>query len=64
MARRFEFTLLLSALEPKLALMNAMWPRVAGVLNLGFNQMYRRPQDYAPMRKYPSRRSCRPSSPG
>jgi pPIWI RE three-gene island domain Z len=49
MARRFEFTLLLSALEPKLALMNAMWPRVEGALKLGFNEMYRRPLDYGPM---------------
>ncbi|MFF4406324.1 hypothetical protein [Streptomyces sp. NPDC001404] len=46
---RFEFTLLLSALEPKLALINAMWPRVAAALNLGFNEMYRRPPDYGPM---------------
>ncbi|MFD4879184.1 hypothetical protein ACFWOB_38330 [Streptomyces sp. NPDC058420] len=46
---RFEFTLLLSALEPKLALINAMWPRVASALNLGFNEMYRRPPDYGPM---------------
>ncbi|MGW1322666.1 pPIWI_RE_Z domain-containing protein [Streptomyces antibioticus] len=46
---RFEFTLLLSALTPKLALMNAMWPRVASALNLGFNEMYRRPPDYGPM---------------
>ncbi|MEV8389811.1 MULTISPECIES: hypothetical protein [unclassified Streptomyces] len=46
---RFEFTLLLSALEPKLSLINAMWPRVAGALNLGFNDMYRRPLDYGPM---------------
>ncbi|GHH85826.1 hypothetical protein GCM10018793_55270 [Streptomyces sulfonofaciens] len=46
---RFEFTLLLSALEPKLALINAMWPRVAAALNLGFNEMYRRPLDYGPM---------------
>jgi hypothetical protein len=45
---RFEFTLLLSALEPKLALINAMWPRVAAALNLGFNEMYRRPLDYGP----------------
>ncbi|WP_405151308.1 hypothetical protein OG589_20285 [Sphaerisporangium sp. NBC_01403] len=45
----FEFTLLLSALEPKLALINAMWPRVAKALNLGFNEMYRRPLDYGPM---------------
>ncbi|GAA4210538.1 hypothetical protein GCM10022252_78510 [Streptosporangium oxazolinicum] len=46
---RFEFTLLLSALEPKLTLINAMWPRVAPALNLGFNEMYRRPSDYGPM---------------
>ncbi|WP_194292653.1 pPIWI_RE_Z domain-containing protein [Streptomyces katsurahamanus] len=46
---RFEFTLLLSGLEPKLALINAMWPRVAAALNLGFNEMYRRPLDYGPM---------------
>lgn len=46
---RFEFTLLLSALEPRLALINAMWPRVASALNLGFNEMYRRPLDYGPM---------------
>ncbi|MDT0447041.1 pPIWI_RE_Z domain-containing protein [Streptomyces johnsoniae] len=46
---RFEFALLLSALEPKLALMNAMWPRVTSALNLGFNEMYRRPPDYGPM---------------
>jgi hypothetical protein len=49
LARRFELTLLLSALEPKLALMNAMWPRVETILKLGFNQMYRIPRDYAPM---------------
>lgn len=49
MARRFEFTLLLSALEPTLALMNAMWPRVEAALGLGFNEMYRRPLDYGPM---------------
>ncbi|GAA2124251.1 hypothetical protein GCM10009759_75830 [Kitasatospora saccharophila] len=46
---RFEFTLLLSVLEPRLALINAMWPRVASALNLGFNEMYRRPLDYGPM---------------
>ncbi|MBP5936923.1 hypothetical protein [Streptomyces acidiscabies] len=46
---RFEFTLLLSALEPRLALINAMWPRVSSALNLGFNEMYRRPPDYGPM---------------
>jgi hypothetical protein len=49
LARRFEFTLLLSVLEPKLALMNAMWPRVEAILKLGFNQMYGIPRDYAPM---------------
>ena len=48
-AKRFEFTLLLCALQPKLALMNAMWPRVEAALNLGFNSMYRRPVDYGPM---------------
>ncbi|UOZ07024.1 hypothetical protein [Amycolatopsis sp. WQ 127309] len=47
--RQFEFTLLLSALEPKLALMNAMWPRVESVLKLGFNDMYQRPPDYGPL---------------
>ncbi|NBH06791.1 hypothetical protein [Amycolatopsis sp. SID8362] len=46
---QFEFTLLLSALEPKLALMNAMWPRVESVLKLAFNDMYRRPPDYGPI---------------
>ncbi|KPI22241.1 hypothetical protein OV320_1652 [Actinobacteria bacterium OV320] len=46
---RFEFTLLLAALEPRLALIDAMWPRVASALNLGFNAMYRRPLDYGPM---------------
>ncbi|MFI5985619.1 hypothetical protein ACIBEA_32765 [Streptomyces sp. NPDC051555] len=49
MGKRFEFTLLLAALEPKLALINAMWPRVEAALNLGFNSMYRRPVDYAPV---------------
>ncbi|MFI6928085.1 hypothetical protein ACIBIZ_49725 [Nonomuraea spiralis] len=49
LATRFEFTLLLSAMEPKLALINAMWPRVAVALKLGFNEMYRRPLDYGPM---------------
>ncbi|MEU5696824.1 hypothetical protein [Actinosynnema sp. NPDC020468] len=49
MVRRFEFTLVLSALEPKLALMNAMWPRVESVLKLGFNEMYQRPPDYGPI---------------
>jgi hypothetical protein len=48
-AQRFEFSLLLCALEPKLALVNAMWPRVEAALNLGFNTMYRRPDDYGPM---------------
>lgn len=47
--RRFEFSLLVSGLEPKLALVNGMWPRVASALNLGFNDMYRRPIDYGPM---------------
>ncbi|MBV9141539.1 MAG: hypothetical protein JO115_11575 [Pseudonocardiales bacterium] len=47
---RFEFTLLLSALEPTLALITAMWPRVEAALNLNFNDMYLRPpQDYGPM---------------
>ncbi|MGW5353727.1 pPIWI_RE_Z domain-containing protein [Streptomyces sp. NPDC004031] len=49
MADRFELTLLLSALEPRLALINAMYPRVEAALSLGFNDMYRRPNDYAPM---------------
>ncbi|MFI0167993.1 hypothetical protein [Streptomyces sp. NPDC017095] len=48
-AQRFEFSLLLCALEPRLALVNAMWPRVEAALNLGFNTMYRRPDDYGPM---------------
>ncbi|WP_107116448.1 hypothetical protein [Streptomyces sp. NRRL F-4489] len=48
-AQHFEFTLLLCALEPKLALINAMWPRVEAALNLGFNAMYSRPVDYGPM---------------
>ncbi|PJN27038.1 hypothetical protein [Kitasatospora sp. CB02891] len=48
-ADRFELTLLLSALEPRLALINAMWPRVESALGLGFSEMYRRPNDYAPM---------------
>ncbi|MER5766614.1 hypothetical protein [Streptomyces sp. NPDC001985] len=47
--KHFEFTLLLSALEPKLALINAMWPRVEAALNLGYNTMYRRALDYGPM---------------
>ncbi len=49
LAERFEFALLLSALEPRLAMINAMWPRVEAALNLGFNTMYRRPLDYGPM---------------
>ncbi|MEU8932900.1 hypothetical protein AB0D30_23845 [Streptomyces sp. NPDC048409] len=49
LAERFEFTLLLSALEPRLAMINAMWPRVEAALNLGYNSMYRRPLDYGPM---------------
>ncbi|MER5981772.1 hypothetical protein [Streptomyces sp. NPDC001787] len=48
-ARHFEFTLLLCALEPKLALINAMWPRVEAALRLDYNSMYRRPADYGPM---------------
>ncbi|MFE5828786.1 hypothetical protein ACFQ8W_00715 [Streptomyces sp. NPDC056508] len=49
LAERFEFTLLLSALEPRLAMINAMWPRVEAALSLGYNTMYRRPRDYGPM---------------
>jgi hypothetical protein len=49
LARRFEFTLLLSALEPRLAMINAMWSRVEASLSLRFNEMYRRPRDYGPM---------------
>ncbi|MFJ6985902.1 MULTISPECIES: hypothetical protein [unclassified Streptomyces] len=49
LAERFEFTLLLSALEPRLAMINAMWPRVEAALSLGYNTMYRRPPDYGPM---------------
>ncbi|MEV7286105.1 hypothetical protein AB0O01_16285 [Streptomyces sp. NPDC093252] len=49
LATRFEFTLLLSALEPRLAMINAMWPRVEAALDLGYNDMYRRPLDYGPM---------------
>lgn len=49
LATRFEFTLLLSALEPRLAMINAMWPRVQAALSLGYNAMYRRPLDYGPM---------------
>ncbi|WAL75573.1 hypothetical protein OU787_31015 [Kitasatospora sp. YST-16] len=49
LADRFEFTLLLSALERRLALINTMWPRVEAALSLGFNDMYRRPFDYGPM---------------
>ncbi|MEV7551938.1 hypothetical protein AB0N89_20145 [Amycolatopsis sp. NPDC089917] len=47
--RQFEFTLVLSVLEPKLAQMNWMWPRVESVLKLAFNEMYQRPADYAPL---------------
>ncbi|MBD0711621.1 MULTISPECIES: hypothetical protein [unclassified Streptomyces] len=49
LAKRFEFTLLLCALEPKLALISAMWPRVEAALKLGHNSMYRRPEAYGPM---------------
>ncbi|MFE4974816.1 hypothetical protein ACFRAR_22255 [Kitasatospora sp. NPDC056651] len=49
LADRFELTVLLCALEPRLALINAMWPRVEAALGLGFSEMYRRPNDYAPM---------------
>ncbi|QIQ07159.1 hypothetical protein HA039_25120 [Streptomyces liangshanensis] len=49
LVKRFEFTLLLSALEPRLAMINAMWPRVQSALSLGYNEMYRRPLDYGPM---------------
>ncbi len=49
LADKFELTLLLAALEPKLALMTGMWPRVQVALNLGFNQLHRRPVDYGPM---------------
>ncbi|MFI0976537.1 hypothetical protein ACH4SP_05865 [Streptomyces sp. NPDC021093] len=49
LAERFEFTLLLSALEPRLAMINAMWPRVEAALSLRYNTMYRRPLDYGPM---------------
>ncbi|MFH8346314.1 hypothetical protein [Streptomyces sp. NPDC018045] len=49
LAVRFEFTLLLCALEPRLAMINAMWPRVEAALSLGYNEMYRRPMDYGPM---------------
>ncbi|MGW4971905.1 pPIWI_RE_Z domain-containing protein [Streptomyces albidoflavus] len=49
LADRLELTLLLSALEPRLALINAMWPRVESALSLGFSEMYRRPNDYASM---------------
>ena len=49
LAKRLEFTLLLSALEPRLAMINAMWPRVEAALSLGHNEMYRRPLDYGPM---------------
>ena len=49
LTHRFEFMLLLSLLEPKLSLVNAMWPRVEGPLRLEFNQMYRGPLDYGPV---------------
>ncbi|MGV9270258.1 pPIWI_RE_Z domain-containing protein [Kitasatospora sp. NPDC003701] len=49
LADRFEFTLLLSALERRLAVINTMWPRVEAALSLSFNDMYRRPFDYGPM---------------
>lgn len=49
MFRRFEFTLLVSMLERKLSLVNAMWPRVEAALKLDFNQMYRGPVDYRPV---------------
>ncbi|WP_431979801.1 hypothetical protein [Streptomyces qinglanensis] len=49
LVKRFEFTLLLSALEPRLAMVNAMWPRVEAALDLGYNRMYRRPIDYGPV---------------
>jgi hypothetical protein len=49
LAERFEFTLLVSALEPRLAMINAMWPRVEAALSLRYNTMYRRPLDYGPM---------------
>ncbi|MEV0281802.1 hypothetical protein AB0I22_36205 [Streptomyces sp. NPDC050610] len=49
LAKHFEFTLLLCALEPKLAMINAMWPRVEAALNLRYNSMYRRPVDYGPV---------------
>ncbi|NUT53600.1 MAG: hypothetical protein HOV94_40880 [Saccharothrix sp.] len=46
---RFEFTLLLSTLEPKLALMTVMWPRVEAALNLDSGLGYRVPDDSGPM---------------
>ncbi|MGX7824634.1 hypothetical protein ACTG9Q_06040 [Actinokineospora sp. 24-640] len=46
---RFEFTLLLAALEPKLSLMTVMWPRVEAVLNLDAAGGLRRPTDYGPV---------------
>lgn len=49
MVRRFEFTLLVSMLQRKLSLVNAMWPRVESALKLDFNQMYRGPVDYRPV---------------
>ncbi|MFS0695203.1 hypothetical protein [Streptomyces nitrosporeus] len=49
LATHFEFTLLLSALEPRLAMINSMWPRAESALSLGYNMMHRRPLDYGPM---------------
>ncbi|MCE6998596.1 hypothetical protein LZG04_27910 [Saccharothrix sp. S26] len=48
-ATRFEFTLLLAALEPKLALMTVMWPRVEAALNLDAALGFRVPDDYGPV---------------
>ncbi|MEU0547634.1 signal recognition particle [Micromonospora sp. NPDC005979] len=47
--RRFGFMLLVSMLERKLSLVNAMWPRVEMALKLNFNQMYRGPVDHRPV---------------
>ncbi len=47
--RWFEFMLLVSMLERKLSLVNAMWPRVEMALKLNFNQMYRGPVDHRPV---------------
>ncbi|MBW4720344.1 hypothetical protein [Saccharothrix obliqua] len=46
---RFEFTLLLAALEPKLALVTVMWPRVESALSLEAAGWFRRPEDYGPV---------------